>query len=88
MRASSSAHAIGLGFGQPTNELLVADLLEALQPGTVRAFDPDRSIQGEPYAVVPAGHLARVGGIESAGMGEPAQRARTCCCTAVIIASS
>jgi hypothetical protein len=80
---------IGLGLGETIDELLVAKLLEPLQgegwaravaqqplqAGAVGAYDPDRSIQREASAVVPAGHLARIGGIERAGAGKPAQHA-------------
>jgi cellulose biosynthesis protein BcsQ len=65
--------AMGLGFGHAMNELIVAELLEALQSSAVRAFDLHLSIQRETSAVVPARHLAHVGGVEMAGTGEPAQ---------------
>jgi hypothetical protein len=87
---------IGLRFGQAIDELIVGDPFEALQsegwaravaqqplqPGAVGAFDADRSIQEKPP---PRSQLAmsRLGGLEIAGAGEPAEpRARSCCCTA------
>ena len=86
-RQPQSRAAIGLGLGEAIDELVVTDLLEALQregrpstvaeqpfqAGAVRAFDSDRGIQREAPAVVPAGHVARIGVIQMAGTGEPAQ---------------
>ena len=80
---------IGLGLGEAIDEPVVADLLEPLQrkrragaiaqqpfqPGAVGAFDAHRGIQGEAPAVVPAGHVARIGWVERTGAGEPAQHA-------------
>jgi hypothetical protein len=80
---------VGLGLGQAIDQLVVAELFEplqrkrraravaqqTLQAGAVGAFDPDRGIQREAPAVVPACHGARIGVVEMADAGEPAQHA-------------
>ena len=42
---------------------------QPFQTGPVQAFDSDRGIQREAPAVVPTGHVLRIGRVESAGRG-------------------
>ena len=79
----------GSRLGEAIDELVVGELLEPLQregrsraiaqqplqPGAIAALDAHRGIQREAPAVVPAGHVARIGRVESAGAGESAQHA-------------
>jgi hypothetical protein len=83
--------AIGLRLVEAIDDLLVAGLLEPLQSrgrpravaqqplqsGAVSAVDAHRSIQGETPAVIPARHVARIGGTEMAGTREPMQHTYT-----------
>ena len=50
---------------------------QVLQPGAVSAFDAHPGIRREAPAVVPVGHVARIGLVQMTGACEPAQHAPT-----------